>query len=239
MTLRFLPRAQALSQNPAFAAAFCALQRAVFDEQPRLWEGEVPQQVPPDHVGNRVWRAVGRSTRTDHYAARLARALGLLLPALGAAWWSVLPLHRHARWAGADEAAPAYPPLARARAGLLQAEPGRPAMGSRFAGALQFDAASATQAVPLWFWVSRCGALPGEAYAAADELPLLASLCQYGNLHLSVYDRGLLRRLDRVAAGCGFAPIDGLVCRELFGHPRRPGIASVKAVGIAGRGLRV
>lgn len=223
MTLIALPRARALAPNPVFADACAALQRVVFDEQPSSWEAA--PAVAAVHAGNRVWRALGGHTRPDHYAARLARSLGLLLQALDAPHWTVLPLHPRAGWCTRRGGRAVHPALARARVAV--------ALRPGFRGALQFDAEGARVAVPLWFWSSRCGVVAGELQACAGSLPLTATLCAHGNVHLQVYEPGLLQRLDGLAADCGMAPIEGFVCRELFGRANRPG------TGIAGRGLVV
>ena len=248
MTLRLVPRAQALAEHPAFGALLLQLQRVVHDEQPELWETMPAPPALPRHAGNRVWRvdnAIGGPARIDRYVRRLARGLARLLPALGAGHWLVLPLQRRAWWAGATDERGAYPALARARSAL-------PRLPRRFAGGLRFGADSAEAAVRLWFWSRRRAAPAGDAWATAGTLPLMVSLCQYGNLHLEVYDAGLLRRLDEVAAACGLAPTPGSRCDDRFARRRqpagppprfafdervrvaRPGPAKIEALGMVG-----
>jgi hypothetical protein len=143
-------------------------------------------------------------------ASRLASAAS---PASGCGdvgRWQLLPLTRGQAGDGGDDTGRVHPPLRRARQ-RLQAL-GLPA---GFAGALQFDAADLPELMPLWFWTARCRAAACGPYAGAPDLPLMASLCQYGFLHLEVYDTALLQRLDTLGPRCGWRLVQG-PCPEAY-----------------------
>jgi hypothetical protein len=72
-------------------------------------------------------------------------------------------------------------------------------------------------------WSVRMDMGYGPVYIAADGAPFVASLCQYGNLHVEAYTADAIATLHQAARAAGFAEWTDGVCRERFSGGAIPG----------------
>jgi hypothetical protein len=160
----------------------------------------------------------------DETARELGPALGRLLAPFGGRSLTLLHAMRTGRW-----------PVPRKEPAVL-ADAARDfrAMGAgeSFDGGIRVDAADAADAAAVFaplLWSVRMDMGYGFVYIAPDGLPFLASLCQYANLHVDVYSRGVAAAIRGAARAAGFEEWTDGMCDERFAD----------AGAIAGRSLRM
>jgi hypothetical protein len=160
----------------------------------------------------------------DETARELGPALGRMIGALDGRTVTLLHAMRSGRW-----------PVPREEPAVLaDAADAFRAMGAgeSFDGGIRADAANAADVAgviaPL-LWSVRMDMGYGLVYIAPDGVPLLASLCQYGNLHVDVYSQEVAAAIRDAARAAGFEEWTDGMCDERFAVDG----------AILGRGLRM
>ena len=221
--ITLLPRADTFALHPALARDVRGLQKA-FD--PRRDRGDGADEVDPDdlawfesfrddiaapdlrHAGTMVLGVDAGDV--DAYPAALAGALGRLLDDVGADGLIALLAGRGASWISPRE----HPRVREANAFFRAL-----GAGEGFNGGIVADRDSLADLVTAVFWCARLDAGFGYLYLAARGAPLVATLCQYGNLHLSVWGDGEAEPVAEAARRAGFNEEE--TCDERFGADGR------------------
>src|SRR6185312_8036024 len=79
--------------------------------------------------------------------------------------------------------------------------------GDGFNGGIRVDASAAELVIAPLLWCVRMDMGYGEVYVAPDRGGFTASLCQYGNVHLEVYDVGAVGEILEAARAAGLAEV--------------------------------
>jgi hypothetical protein len=157
----------------------------------------------------------------DEAARALAPALARLLKPTGGRTLTFLHASRSGRWP------------TRRRGPPILAESGRAfrelGAGKGFDGGIRVDARAAAAVIEPLAWSVRMDMGYGPVYLAPEHAPFVASLCQYGNLHVEGYDAGFVDWLRHAAGSAGLAEWTDGICDERW----------ELGGAIPGRGLRL
>lgn len=208
-------RADVFARSPVLAHAIRAHQEAFApqpgdDPEDRAWfdsfrDGEVPYQPKAFRFAGMLVLESGH-TDAGVFAAWLPEAWGRVMDSLGWERLSFLLLGRGATWlSGRDD----FPPLSAAFAALRRA-----GVDEEFRGAITVDRASLYEVLPALFWLTRCDPDRPVSFGA-EGAAFRCELCQYGNLHVELYDKGLRDALREAAGRAGFVEGEGM-CDERF-----------------------
>lgn len=218
--ITLVDRAAALRANPVLAYDVRAMQDA-FDPQREYnrdgWESEEEGRAwfeafrDDFEAGQRpgegefpVFTLADRELGAEAFAEALPRALGRLFGALGVGEVTFLHVARSRRW-----------PSERTHdAKIVEAGEAFRALGAGegFDGGIVADLASLGEVVGPLFWSVRADPGYGDVYFGGAGAPVVASFCQYGSLHLSVYGAAWHARAREAAAGAGWMEVPDLEC---------------------------
>ena len=143
----------------------------------------------------------------DQAARELGPALMRLLKPLGERRLTFLHAWRSGRWPTRRRSPPILAAAARAFREM--------GAGKGFDGGIRADATASAEVIALLAWTVRMDMGYGQVYLVPEHAPLVASLCQYGNLHVEVYDAALGARMRHAAGFGGLAEWEG-ICDERF-----------------------
>lgn len=219
-TAELVPRGECLASNPYLAHEVVGWQRAhALDEDPPQWLEEGCDAVQPD-PGLRVAACLvlyAPAERFDDAAEGLGPALARMLEPFGGGTLTFLHALRSGRW-----------PTRRRRPPVL-AEAGRAframGAGNGFDGGIRTDARAAAAVVTPLMWIVRMDMGYGLVFVAPDCAPFAASFCQYGNLHVDVYDAAAVPAIRASAHSAGLEEWIQGICDERFSGAAIPGRA--------------
>jgi hypothetical protein len=213
-SITLVPRDECLRANPVLTHGVVGWQRAHAPVPGETeWYAEKCDPVQPDPAIRWAESLIlYLPTRDlDETARELGPALGRMLAPLGGRSLTLLHAMRTGRW-----------PVPREEPAVLaDAADAFRAMGAgeSFDGGIRVDSADAADVAaviaPL-LWSVRMDMGYGFVYIAPDGLPFLASLCQYANLHVDVYSRGVAAAIRDAARAAGFEEWTDGMCDERF-----------------------
>ena len=215
--IRLVPRAEALRDLPLLAHTVRGVQSArdpARDYNRDYWAGNEaegaawfaawsdpwpePAARAPRHDGSMI--LVPRESRSEGGMDDLADAVARLMASEGDATLTLLHVSRAGRWP-AERRTP--PVLAGAAAWFRSI-----GAGEDFDGAIQADAASLREILSALYPCVRMDMGYGDVFFAPDRAPWVASLCQYGNLHLDTYGAGAAMRLAVASVDAGLVAVE-------------------------------
>jgi hypothetical protein len=153
----------------------------------------------------------------DQVAKEMGPVLGRVLAPFGARTLTFLHALRSGRWPTRRRSPPV---LATSAAQFLQM-----GVGNDFAGGIRVPAEDAASVLEPLMWSVRMDMGYGLVYIAADNAPFVASLCQYGNLHVEVYAADAVATIREAARAAGLAEWPDGICQERFTGGAIPGRA--------------
>lgn len=224
MPVSLIPRADFFRDHPILASVVRSLQDyhdpaaehnrdywAGEEEERRRWFEAYRDDIdagPPPPYGGSLPLSV-EADRVEALPGALAAAIGAMMAEIGADTAGFVHVARSAPWTSPRE----HP-----RADAANAFFRRIGAGERTGDAIVADRASLGEALEAVFWCGRLDAGYGETYLTLGDAPAFASVCQYGNLHVDVYDAAWLDRLREIAARAGFTAVETPPgCDERFG----------------------
>ncbi|HEX2203493.1 MAG TPA: hypothetical protein VHG91_09360 [Longimicrobium sp.] len=218
--IKLVDRAAALRANPVLAYDVRAMQDAHDPEREHnrdSWESEEEGRAwfaayrDDFEAGKRpgegwfpVYTLADRELDVDAFAEELPRGLGRLFEALGVDEVTFLHVARTGRW----------PSERRHDRTIVAASEAFRALGAGegFDGGIVADLGSLAEVVRPLFWSVRAAPDYGDVYFGGAGAPVVASLCQYGSLHLSVYGAEWHARVREAAADAGLLEVPDLDC---------------------------
>lgn len=223
-SVTLVPRDQCLREHPYLTHAVVGWQRAHAPVPAESeWYIERADPVQPDPAIKWAESLILYLPLDDleQTGQELGPALGRLLERLGGRTLTFLHAMRDGRWPSGRSG-----PRELAEAGRAFREMGA---GESFDGGLRADAADSAAVFAPLLWNVRMDIGYGMVFIAFDGAPIVASLCQYANLHVDVYSRDAAAAIRDAAHAAGFAEwIDGM-CDERMS----------KGGAIEGRGIRI
>jgi hypothetical protein len=142
----------------------------------------------------------------DEAARELGPALGRVVEAFGGRTLTFLHAWRSGRWPSRRRSPPVL-----AEAGRAFREMGA---GKGFDGGIRVEAPSAGDVIAPLMRIVRMDVGYGQVFLVPDRGPFVASLCQYGNLHVDVYARRAVEPIREAAIFAGLAEWTDGICDE-------------------------
>jgi hypothetical protein len=206
-----VPRDACLRDHPVLAQAVFGWQRA---HDPgsgdAAWYVEMCDALEPDPAIRWAESLVLYLPERDldETARELGPALARILEALGGRTLTFLHASRSQRWP------------TRRRTPTVLADAGRAfrsmGAGKSFYGGIRVAASGCASVLAPVLWSTRMDFGYGPVFVAADGVPLVASLCQYANLHVDVYSRAVAAAIREAAQAAGLAEWTDGICDERF-----------------------
>jgi len=218
--ITLVPREECLRSNPLLAHEVIGWQRAVeADSDPdnaEWWAGARDEGEPDPRVRcAETFILYVDADTADEAARETGPALGRMIDALGGTAVTALLATRRARWPTRRR----EPPVLARAARELRAF----GAGKGFSGGIRAGASAAGALLEPLLWSVRMEPDYGLVFLAPDRAPFVATLCQYLNLHVDVYDAGAVPAIRAAAREAGFVePVDG-GCAERFSSGGIPG----------------
>lgn len=222
--VRIESREAVLSRNPVLTQALRSYQDA-FDPRHDFNRDAGAEPEPEDlawfdgfrddfpYDPRRFRHAGSLVLTTEHdevgnFLAWLPGALDQVMAETGCESLSCLPVGRRAGWLSERDD---YAPLAEAGAALRGF-----GITPDSHGGIVVDRGSVGEVLVPLFWLARCDT-SREIWIGADGASFVANFCQYGNLHVYVYDREMVARLREAALRAGFVEVDDAMgCSDRF-----------------------
>lgn len=229
--ITLIPRARVLAERPLLARGVLAYQDALDpsrdgamdDEDDGAWfdrfRDDAAHPLGAHAIESRIVRL--EISALGAYPGALAKALRRVSEALGEGRMTFVLAGRSQRWPTRRRT-----PAVLGEAARRLREVGA---GGGFNGGISVDGDSFAEVVPALFWHARMEPGYGPVFFGPDDAPLTGTFCQYGNLHLQMYDEDAVARTDAALAAAGFVDVGDAGCREVFSADG----------SIAGRELRI
>lgn len=212
-TITLVPRDACLRDHPVLARAVFDWQRAhapAPEDGDDAWYVAMCDALEPDPAIRWAESLILYLPERglDDTARELGPALARMLAALGGHTLTFLHASRSARWATRRRSPPVLADSARALRSM--------GAGKRFDGGIRAAGVGCAAVLEPLLWSTRMDAGYGQVFVAADGVPLVASLCQYANLHVDVYSRAVAAAIRDAARDAGLAERTDGTCDERF-----------------------
>lgn len=214
-SISLVPRDQCLRDHPVLAEAVGGWQRAHApapeDGDDAWYAAFCDPALQPDPTirwaGSLIFYLPERDL--DRTARELGPALARMLEALGGGGMlTFLHAARSTRWPTRRRSPPEMADAARAFRSM--------GAGKSFNGGIRAAVSECAAVFAPLLWSARMDADYGLVFVAADGVPLVASLCQYANLHVDVYSRPVAAAVREAARDAGLAEWTDGMCDERF-----------------------
>lgn len=213
-TITLVPRDQCLRDHPVLAQAVGGWQRAHApapeDGDDAWYAAFCDPALQPDPAIRWAESLILYLPERDldETARELGPALARMLTALGGGPLTFLQGPRSTRWPTPRRSPPVLADAGRAFRSM--------GAGKHFDGGIRAAASETAAVVAPLVWSTRMDADYGLVFVAADGVPLVASLCQYANLHVDVYSKPVAAAVREAARDAGLAEWTDGMCDERF-----------------------